>query len=471
MSLKLKIGSYLLIFGLGMISLLVVFQMFLLEPMYESNKIRFVKEISDSVLKYMKTDELDDVIESQQVRTDACIAVYRPSEGSYEEARFSNCMHYRLSALEILENTAKASKSSDGTYLYVGEREMKGESRNRLKVVVYTRIVAEEDDDDGNAVIMVNSTISPIDAAVKTLQSQLLYFGAIVVIGVIVLTYLMNWRIAEPLMHINESAKKLSEGEYENNPSTNRYLEAQELNETLSRAAVDIRKADQAKRDLIANVSHDLRTPLTMITGYGEMMLDLPEEKTDENVQVIIDESKRLNTLVNDLLDLSRLQEGKITISSESFDLASLIRSEMRKYDVYRMKDGFRIEEYICENAEVTGDQKRLAQVFNNFMTNAINYCGEAKHIIVRTETDKGRVKVSVQDFGPGIAEKDLKNIWDRYYKVDREHVRVSSGSGIGLAIAKEILDLHHCGYGVESKVDQGSTFWFSLPLQERERV
>ena len=463
MSLKLKIGSYLLIFGLGMISLLVVFQMFLLEPMYESNKIRFVKEISDSVLKYMKTDELDDVIESQQVRTDACIAVYRPSYGSYEEARFSNCMQNRLIAVEILENTANASKSSDGTYLYVGEREAKGSGRNKLKVVVYTRIVEEE---QGNTVIMVNSSISPIDAAVKTLQSQLLYFGAIVVLGVILLTYLMSRRIAEPLMHINESAKKLSEGEYENNPSTNRYLEAQELNETLSRAAVDIQKADKAKRDLIANVSHDLRTPLTMITGYGEMMLDLPEEKTDENVQVIIDESKRLNSLVNDLLDLSRLQEGKITLSPESFDLASLIRSEMRKYDVYRFKDGFRIEEDICESAEVNGDQKRLAQVFNNFMTNAINYSGEAKHIIVRTETADGRVKVSVQDHGTGIAEEDLKYIWDRYYKVDREHVRVSSGSGIGLAIAKEIMDLHHCEYGVNSQVGEGSTFWFSLPLQ-----
>jgi signal transduction histidine kinase len=109
-------------------------------------------------------------------------------------------------------------------------------------------------------------------------------------------------------------------------PKTNRYLEAQELNETLTDAAEDIQAADKAKRDLIANVSHDLRTPLTMISGYGEMMQDMPEEKTDENLQVIIDESKRLNALVNDLLDLSKMQASKIQLVEEDMDLTAWSR-------------------------------------------------------------------------------------------------------------------------------------------------
>jgi len=193
-----------------------------------------------------------------------------------------------------------------------------------------------------------------------------------------------------------------------------------------------------------------------MISGYGEMMKDLPEEKTDENIQVIIDESKRLTALVNDLLDLSKLQEEKIRLEKENFDLTKVLHTQLQKYDVYHMQEGFTIDSELADEAIINADMKRIEQVFNNFMTNAINYSGDKKHIIVREK------KV---DDGEGIAKEDIAKIWDRYYKIDKEHVRVSNGSGIGLAIVKEILELHDAKYGVMSNPGEGSTFWFEFPI------
>ena len=317
----------------------------------------------------------------------------------------------------------------------------------------------------GNAVILVSSNISPLSATTRTLTVQLMYISGIILISVCFLTFMIYRGIASPLSRINEAAKSLPKGTYQIDPKSNRYREAEELNTTLSEAAADIQKADKAKRDLLSNVSHDLRTPLTMITGYGEMMRDLPGEKTDENLQVIIDESKRLNNLVNDLLDLSRMQENKITLNEAPFDITEMIETEMRKYDVYHYQDNFDIDVHLGDHVTVNGDRKRIEQVFNNFVINAINYSGNSRHIIIREIVSDKNVKIEVQDFGEGIPEDKLNDIWDRYYKVDKKHVRTTQGSGIGLAIAREILDLHHLQYGVQSKVGEGSKFWFIMPV------
>ena len=148
--------------------------------------------------------------------------------------------------------------------------------------------------------------------------------------------------------------------------------------------------------------------------------------------------------------------------------LAELIRNEIRKYDVYQYNESFEFEVHLPETAMVHADEKRIQQVFNNFMTNAINYSGNSRKVIISMTLENGHVRTEVKDFGEGIDEKNLKNIWDRYYKVDKQHVRFSSGSGLGLSIVREILDLHDAEYGVSSKMNEGSTFWFELPLIQK---
>ncbi|MCI5722853.1 MAG: HAMP domain-containing histidine kinase [Erysipelotrichaceae bacterium] len=475
LSLSWKIGLYLSSFSIFLVIIVFLFQAFLLEPMYEASKKNTVETVSnmivDKIYKSNDKQELADYINQMQESNETCIRVLKESsvyENTYEDTSVESdggnlgCKLYHLSLNEIASQITKAELSDTRMYLSSQDTNLITPTSNeKLRNITLTRII---DTDQGKIAVMVYSNITPISSTKRILSSQLWYVLAIILLAVVVLTYLMYHTIARPLILINQSAKTLPSGKYVKVKIQN-YREAQELDETLTNAAQDIQKADKAKRDLIANVSHDLRTPLTMITGYGEMMKDLPEEKTDENIQVIIDESKRLNALVNDLLDLSKLQEKKIHLSKERFDLTELIQSQLQKYDVYHLQEGYTIDVNLVKNTYIEADKGRIEQVFNNFMTNAIHYSGDQKHIVITQKVEDNNVIVSIQDFGDGIDDKDIEKIWDRYYKVDKEHARASSGSGIGLSIVKEILELHGAQYGVTSKLHEGSTFWFKFPM------
>ena len=214
------------------------------------------------------------------------------------------------------------------------------------------------------------------------------------------------------------------------------------------------------RKELLANVSHDLRTPLTMIQGYAEVMRDLPGENTPENVQIIIEETERLTSLVNDLLDLSRLESGAITLERTRFDLTQSIRAILRRYDkLASYSFPFEAEEDVF----VTADELKISQVVYNLVNNAITYAGEDKTVTLRQTVENGKVRISVSDTGEGIPQDKLKDIWERYYKVDKEHKRAQVGTGLGLSIVKNILELHGGAYGVESEEGKGSTFWFEL--------
>ena len=484
-SLKWKIGRYLVGFAVLTIAVIFLFQVVLLEPMYERSKIQAVKEVSESVITAITNGNDTNTIMRMAAQSDTCVQTYTSissdgSTGTATVAGSGGCIAYSLTNTDVSQYVALAAENN-GSYLTTTTQSQAHPSDNKfgrsdsttdtngdqVKNIVYTRVVSINGEND---VIIVTGVLTPLSATTNTLSSQMWYIGIFLILAIVILTLVLYKEIAKPLTEINQAAKEIPQGKYEFNPKTNRYLEAQELNDTLKDAAEDIQAADKAKRDLIANVSHDLRTPLTMISGYGEMMQDLPEEKTDENLQVIIDESKRLNSLVNDLLDLSKLQSSKITLTEEDMDITSMIDTQLRKYDVYVMRDGFQIEKELAGSTIVHADMKRMEQVFNNFMTNAINYSGEKKHIIVREKIQGDMVRVEVQDFGEGIEEKNLPKVWDRYYKIDKEHVRVSNGSGIGLALCREIMDLHKIQYGVNSKVGEGSTFWFALPIVKEER-
>ena len=460
-SLKWKIAKYLLFFGACLVGLNALFQIVLLEPMYENSKINTVKKASNDIVGSIEEDNLTDMMYRVSAENDLCIRIY--SENSSIYAGNMGCVLYRMSDVELVKEISKA-RQNNNTYLSTKAESFDGSKDSIIKDITYTRIV---EDNDSTYIVMVNTSITPVDATVSTLTNQLWIISVFVLIVVAILVLVMNRNIAAPLTTLNNSAKLLSKGTYTYDDKVNAYQEVYELNETLKKAAVDIQKADQAKRDLIANVSHDLRTPLTMISGYGEMMKDLPGEKTDENCQVIIDEAKRLTYLVNDLLDLSKLEEKKIVLEESVFDLSSLVQREIRKYEIYAVQNGYKFTVDAKENLFVKADEKRIEQVFNNFITNAINYSNESKDIEIRVYQKDKNIRLEVEDHGIGISKENLPNVWDRYYKINAEHIRFTKGSGIGLAIAKEILELHHAVYGVNSEEGKGSIFYFELSQVE----
>ena len=222
------------------------------------------------------------------------------------------------------------------------------------------------------------------------------------------------------------------------------------------------------RNELIANMSHDLRTPLTMISGYGEMMRDIPGENNAENVQVIIDEANRLTTLVNEILDVSKLQAGVQSLEISVFDISGQV-SEICERLRHLLKREFKIRLEPMDKVMVEGDSVKLTQVVYNLITNAVNYSTKRREIVVHQSVENGIYRLAVQDFGEGIAEDMLPYVWDRYYRGNQSHVRAKVGSGIGLSIVKGILELHKAKFGVDSRVGEGSTFWFELPVADKK--
>ncbi len=351
----------------------------------------------------------------------------------------------------------EAGASSNGTHSGI-KRE---ERRSRVQNLIYAEIIKLDNDEE--CFVLVTAMINPVDSVINTIRVQLFFVTIIFTLFAIVLAFIVSKRLSRPLVEINTTIKELARRNYNVEFKSRGYLEANELSDSLNLTRRELQKADNLRQELIANISHDLRTPLTMITGYGEVMRDLPGENTPENVQVIIDEANRLTNLVNDMLDLSKLQSGAIELEKEQFCLTDEINEIFMRYTKLREQEGYNIVFKHDKNVYVYADRIKLGQVIYNFINNAINHCGDDKTVIVTQKVNDKRVRIEVADHGDGIPEDKLEYIWDRYYKVDKDHKRGVIGTGLGLSIVKNILDLHGAKYGVKSKVNSGSTFWFEL--------
>lgn len=317
-------------------------------------------------------------------------------------------------------------------------------------------------------ILMLNSELEPLNATVETLKTQFWMIAFILLWGALFLAILISRNISEPIKKMNRAAKRLAKGKYDADFHADGYREVVELSNSLTHASEQLARTDMLQKELIANISHDLRTPLTMIIGYSEVMRDLPGENTPENVQVIIDETERLAQLVNDLLDLSKLQAGSRTPKWETFNLTELVEATMMRYEKLTQKDGYRVEYESDVSVDIRADRTMLLQVIYNLINNAINYTGDDKLVRVtqKLSADGSRVRVSVTDSGVGIAPDQIPLIWDRYYKIDKVHRRAMIGTGLGLSIVKQILEAHRTTYGVESKLGEGSTFWFEMRVE-----
>ncbi len=353
-----------------------------------------------------------------------------------------------------------ANETGDAVIPENGEMFMQNHGQERIESVIYVNIV---NDGTQDLVLFVNSQLTPIDATVHTLRVELVCITAIMIFLSLFVALLISRKISKSMIRINATAKEMAKGKFDVTFDEKDYREIAELSDTLTQTAKELDKNENLKRELIANVSHDLRTPLTMIIAYAEVMRDIPGENTPENVQVVIDESKRLTNLVNDMLDISKLQAGALEKNASVYNLTESIKSVFERYNKLKEQDGYTINFEYDREVEVEADEFKIFQVIYNLVNNAINYAGEDKTVIVKQIVKGKRVRIEVIDHGEGIAEESLPYVWDRYYKVDKTHKRAVMGTGLGLSIVKNILELHHASYGVNSEVGKGSTFWFEL--------
>lgn len=322
-----------------------------------------------------------------------------------------------------------------------------------------------------NYYLILNTPLEPVESYIDFIMNQYLYLAIIVILIALVVAIFLANRISQPIVKMKNEANKLAQGDYNAKFETNSFSEINDLASTLDDATEKLSKVNDLRKDLVANVSHDIKTPLTMIKAYAEMIKDISGDdptKRNEHLDVILKETEYLDKLVGDMSELSKLQSGVIEINRDNFDLKDCVNKVvlLLKQALDEKKIKLKLD---LQESFVYADEIKISQVIYNFLSNAIKYSDDKSKITVRLKNDEEKTRLEVIDNGSGISQDALPYIWDRYYKVDKNFNRSVNSTGLGLAIAKAILEAHKASYGVESEQGKGSTFWFEISKDYEE--
>ena len=437
-----------------------LFQVNFLDDFYKFNKIKEMEEVEKSLKIALETGDARKIIENTQLSSEVCVRIETGSAILQGYGQNGACALATLDD-EDLNYIYQKTKSENNEYLF------QNFSLNIPDIASdeYYILSSIADVNNYNVLVMVGSLITPVNATTSTLRSLLTFVALFVIIAAIVLAFILSRFMVRPLSKIRKEAINLPNGTYDGSNLGSKIREYQELNETMIASSDKINEATKARKELLANVSHDLRTPLTMIVGYGEMMRDFDDEKNNANIEVIISEAKRLSSLVDDLLDLSKNEEGKIKLAMQAVSINQLLDEVATQYRKYmeNAKIEFKLK-LLDKDVSFQLDEKRIKQVLYNFLNNAINYNHDPQPYVELGAVFKDdKYEIYVYDNGEGIKEEDLDKIWDRYYRIGEEHQRQMIGSGIGLSLSRSILKAHHLSYGVSSKYKEYSRFYFVL--------
>ncbi|MEG6611898.1 ATP-binding protein [Pseudoclostridium thermosuccinogenes] len=310
---------------------------------------------------------------------------------------------------------------------------------------------------------------TPIPEVQKARSTVIGYFTIAVAISAlvsIVLAYLFSLRITRPLKQIKDAARIIAGGEFQKRLDIDTKDEIGQLATSFNQMAFELEHLEEMRRGFIANVSHELRTPMTSIRGFIEGILDgtIPPEKQKDYLVIVRDETLRLNRLVNDLLDLAKMQSGEIKLNFKTFNVNELVRRSIIKLENQIIEKDLEIHaDFESEDILVYADPDAIERVMMNLLHNAIKFTGEKGKINIRIFRQKDKVLVSVQDNGVGIERDELDLIWERFYKSDKSRGMDKTGTGLGLAIIKNIINEHNQDIWVESEIGKGTKFTFTL--------
>lgn len=322
-----------------------------------------------------------------------------------------------------------------------------------------------------NEYLILVSSMVTLQDTVRVLRNQLITVALIVIIISFFVSYVISGKISRPIDSMSAVAERWGKGDENVEFKGGSYAELDELAIALNKAKTEVDKSGKLQRDLVANVSHDLKTPLTMIKAYAEMIKDISgdnKEKRDRHTQVIIDESDRLTLLVNDILSLSKIQSDADPKELTTFNLSELIDSVLMRFEVVLAEKDYKIVKEVEKDVFITADERRISEVVYNLVGNAVNYTGDDKTVKVFLTVDAGVAIFEVIDSGLGISEDKIETIWEKYYRYSETHKRTVKGTGLGLSIVKAILDSHNLEYGVISKENLGSNFYVKFNVQKR---
>jgi signal transduction histidine kinase len=272
--------------------------------------------------------------------------------------------------------------------------------------------------------------------------------------------------MTQPLRDMAQAARRMETGDYGARVRTTSVDEVGQLAQAFNRMSAELDQLERLRRDLVANVSHELKTPISALRAHLENLLDGVERPDPETLQVMLAQSDRLGRLVDQLLDLSRLESGDVPLQREQVALAPLVSEVLSEIEVARADRGVALERRLAEDLPpVFADRERIHQVLFNLLDNAVRFTPDGGSVTVSAERHDGAVDVHVADTGSGIAPEHLPRLFERFYRVDPARSKKEGGTGIGLAIARSVVEAHGGRIWAESSPGQGSVFTFELPV------
>lgn len=310
------------------------------------------------------------------------------------------------------------------------------------------------------------------DRVAKSIKGMFLLAGLITTVVTTCFLFLLSKKFSAPLRNMNSVAMEYAKGKFDKKMVVKSKDEIGQLGETLNHMGKELASLDSMRKEFVANVSHDMRSPLTSINGFVGAMIDgtIPEHDQKRYLHLMKDETERLIKLVNELLDIARMEAGQVSIQPSNYNVTEQIRTLIAKLEPQLSKQKLEIELQCNDEKDVYvfADKDRIDQVLSNLIQNAINFSPENGLVTVNLLPNEGEVLISIEDHGQGIPKQQLKFIWDRFFKVDKAR-SLKVGTGIGLSIVKHIIDLHGAKIDVASEVGKGTVFTLTLPLEHKE--
>lgn len=449
-NLTIKTLMYFSVFIATILLALWAIQIQFLQVFYERNVIEKIDLVAEDIKN--NKNNLDALLQEYAYSNDMCIEYYHDTVEIDYNLKKNNCV-LRDYSYEIAKYKAELiNNQKDYMVLYA--------PKTNIKSILYAVNLGNSN------YVFLNTTLEDMNSATALLKKQLIYLILILILASSIMAIFVSRRLNRPILKIISTAREMGKGNFNVNFEKSNVEELDELCDVLTVAASEMNKTEELKRDLLANVSHDLKTPLTMIKAYAEKVKDITykdPEKRERDLNVIIDETDRLNNLVNDLLDLSKMQAGECDLNIEEYDIVKNIKDILKRYDIVVEKEGYSFELDMPKSAKVKADKAKIEQVIYNLINNAIEHTGEDLKVIITVKKQLDGVFISIKDTGSGLTDEEKRLVWNRYYKKDKKHKRNVVGSGIGLSIVKNILENHKCEYGIDSKVGSYTSFYFKL--------
>ncbi|MEG0177306.1 sensor histidine kinase [Anaerorhabdus sp.] len=462
------------LFALAILLILGILQFSLIKPYYRNNKMTAIKEVAGQLESYIINNNTGSEYMVEKafqvaVNNSVCAVIFNEqgklvysADGLGQSCIFNQNVSLGEQEIVPFNDGFKLNgyvDSNDNTFT-----EILVNSKSKQEMIFYGEKI---ETNLGNLYLYINSPLEPVDSIISFFQEQYFFYTLIIIGFSFLISLFISNGLSKPIVKMKISADSLAKADYENTHFEGSYFrEINDLATTLNDATNKLEKVDELRKDLIANVSHDIKTPLTMIKAYAEMIRDISGDnpnKREEHLDVIIKEVDYLDHLVLDMQELSKMQSGNYVLRYSNFDLTEKARHILSLFQVLIDEHNFNVKLESDDSLILYADEIKIGQVLYNFLSNAFKHTDDGGYITVRIIKKDDSIRVEVEDSGSGIPEDSIPYIWDRYYKIDKSFKRATVGTGLGLAIVKAILDNHQAQYGVISEEGKGSTFWFEL--------